>query len=128
MNAVRGRTPWASDGASPAGSPSSSLHALGFRRDKPVWEPEFLAARLGLQTGRARLGAVRGEPVWEPFGASPTGNPSSSCTHWASDGASPSGSRSGQARLGARLVFVGTVPDFLNGREPVRRLAAAVSL
>ena len=52
--------------------------------NQPSLEPEFLATRLGLQTG--------------------------------------------QARLGARLVFVGTVPDFLNGGEPVRHLAAAVSL
>ena len=30
---------------------------LGAVRGKPVWEPEFLATRLGLQTGQARLGA-----------------------------------------------------------------------
>ena len=38
------------------------------------------------------------------------------------------GLQTGRARLGARLVFVGTVPEFLNAGEPVRRLAAAVSL
>ena len=45
MSAVRSYTPWASGGASPSGSRSGG--------------PEFLATRLGLQTGQARLGAVR---------------------------------------------------------------------
>ena len=65
-----------------------------------------VAARLGLQTGQARLGARHRTRVL----------------------AARLGLQTGQARLGARLVFVGTVPEFLNGGELVRRLAAAVSL
>ena len=52
MSAVRSYTPWASGGASPSGSRSGG--------------PEFLATRLGLQTGQARLGAFWGKPDTEP--------------------------------------------------------------
>jgi hypothetical protein len=85
MNAVRGHTPLASDDK-PVWEPDR----------EPDWEPEFLATRLGLQTRQARLGAGPGARV-------------PSYTPWASDGESPSGSRSGQARREvpqALLAFV----------------------
>ena len=58
------------------------LHTLSGAGETRGQSPSFLATRLGLQTGQARLGAVR-----EPDSAS--------YTPWASDGASPSGSPTG---------------------------------
>ena len=60
-------TPWASDGTSPSGSPTGSkLHALGFRRDKPVWvlaarqDAAFGLEQVKISGGAARLGAQYG--------------------------------------------------------------------